>query len=466
MSARPVEPSDQATAALVAGVAATLHEPFVALDAERRVVAASDAFHLRFGLDPATLVGRPLYDPDGGGWGGAPLRELLESLAAHREIVEDHLVMVPARDGGTAATLCTVRPLRRGVREIELYLLSFRDPPPGAAETSADALRRLADEHVTDLVSLYRRDGACLYAGAAAETVLGYTRDEWRGLRPCEVVHPKDQEALSAALAREGGSGAPWRLTLRVRSRSGDYLWMEVAARAIADPELGELIHASARDVTQRRRAEEAAQWLSRQVKLILDAAAEGIFGLDTQGAITFINPAAAHALGYTVADLLGQPHSAVLAPDEPSAGEIASTLRDGMARRVAKASFVRRDGAPVLVEYACSAARRQGEVVGGVVTFRDITERVAAEGALRRAERLAAMGQTVLTLRHEINNPLTTLIAEVSLLEIGGNSPEEEREAIASIAEEARRIRDVVRKLTEELGEAAASLPSSPSPL
>ena len=225
---------------------------------------------------------------------------------------------------------------------------------------------------------------------------------------------------------------------------------MDTTVRLGQDEELGEVVHTSARDVSERKRAEEAVHWLSRHVKLILDSAAEGIFGVDTQGVITFINPAAARTLGYPVSDLVGHPYRTLLPDDAPAEDEISAVLRDGVARRTGDAAFVRRDGSRFTAEYACNPARQRGALVGGVVTFRDVTERMRAEADLRRSEWLAGVGQTALAVRHEINNPLTSLLAEASMLEIGGNTPEEERDMIASIAGQARRIRDVVRRLTE----------------
>ncbi|HEX6069000.1 MAG TPA: PAS domain-containing protein, partial [Longimicrobiaceae bacterium] len=201
-----------------------------------------------------------------------------------------------------------------------------------------------------------------------------------------------------------------------------------------------------------RKRAEDALRWLSRQTKLILDTAAEGIFGVDVLGTVTFANPAAASMLQLKPEDLIGNPYRhfvALPADGSQREDEIATTLRDGLARTVRRAEFLRLDGQPVVVEFTCSPARQHGVVVGAVITFRDVSERLRAEANIRRSEWLAAVGQTVQAFRHEINNPLSALLAGVQLLEMGGNSPEEEREMVASVAAHARRIRDAVRQLT-----------------
>lgn len=72
-----------------------------------------------------------------------------------------------------------------------------------------------------------------------------------------------------------------------------------------------------------------------------------------------------------------------------------------------------------------------------------------AAEEQLRRARYLAGIGETTLALHHEINNPLAALLTHTSLIENGIVGASEGRESIAVIAEQARRIADVVKRLS-----------------
>jgi signal transduction histidine kinase len=72
-----------------------------------------------------------------------------------------------------------------------------------------------------------------------------------------------------------------------------------------------------------------------------------------------------------------------------------------------------------------------------------------AAEEQLRRARYLAGIGETTLALHHEINNPLAALLTHASLIEHGILGGSDGRESIAVIAEQARRIADVVKRLS-----------------
>ncbi len=72
------------------------------------------------------------------------------------------------------------------------------------------------------------------------------------------------------------------------------------------------------------------------------------------------------------------------------------------------------------------------------------------AEEQLRKARYLAGIGETSLALQHEINNPLAALLSHASLLEAGMIEPHEQQEALQTIAQQARRIGEVVKKLRQ----------------
>jgi PAS domain S-box-containing protein len=125
--------------------------------------------------------------------------------------------------------------------------------------------------------------------------------------------------------------------------------------------------------------------------RLILGSIDEGISGVNQQGLLEFVNPAGARMLGYEPGELIGQPiHSRIhykYADGRPLPMEECSiyrTARDGEARVVTDEVLWRKDGSSFPVEYTATPIRRGGEVVGSVVAFRDITERLKAEKRLQ----------------------------------------------------------------------------------
>jgi PAS domain S-box-containing protein len=187
---------------------------------------------------------------------------------------------------------------------------------------------------------------------------------------------------------------------------------------------------------------------LRRQHQLILNAVGEGIYGLDLAGNVTFVNPAAAAMIGWSAAELIGQSMHAVThhsladgSPYQRDACPIYAAFQDGSVRRVTHEVFWRKDGTSFPVEYISTPMRDEdGQLIGTVVTFRDITQRRWAEDILQRAneeleqkvqERTAELQAANQQLRqlsdlrsrfvsmvcHEFRNPLNNIALTVSSL-------------------------------------------------
>ena len=123
---------------------------------------------------------------------------------------------------------------------------------------------------------------------------------------------------------------------------------------------------------------------------LILDSAGEGIFGVDLDGKVAFINPAANRMLGYESDELIGQHvhgqihHSHADGSIYPKEGcPMYLSYVDGTAQHVTDEVLWRKDGMPFPVEYTSMPTKKDDQVVGAVVTFMDIAERKKMETAL-----------------------------------------------------------------------------------
>jgi two-component system sensor histidine kinase/response regulator len=143
------------------------------------------------------------------------------------------------------------------------------------------------------------------------------------------------------------------------------------------------------------------AEALSRQAeersRLILNSVSEGLFGLGMDGKISFVNPATCALLGYTEEDLIGTLMHAQVHYAYPDGSEFPRlqcpmylSSQDGKARTVDTEVLWRKDGTAVPVEYSTTPVLKDGQVVGTVVSCRDITERKAMEEKLRLASFLS----------------------------------------------------------------------------
>jgi len=139
--------------------------------------------------------------------------------------------------------------------------------------------------------------------------------------------------------------------------------------------------------INERKRVEKAIERLRRQNELIMEAAGEGIFGLDLEGRVIFVNPAAARMLGYEVEELVGEVHHGKvhhLKPDRTLYPTkeclISAAYKDGLVHRGQDEVFWKKDGTSIPIEYVSTPIREGEKLIGAVVVFNDITERKQAE--------------------------------------------------------------------------------------
>lgn len=191
--------------------------------------------------------------------------------------------------------------------------------------------------------------------------------------------------------------------------------------------------------------------------EIVLNAAGEGIYGIDADGACTFINPAGARLLGGSTGQIVGQTAHDVMGhatADGVRYSAVACPIcRSGRARNGDRDAFLKSDGTPFPVEYTSAPIVEDGFPAGAVVTFRDVTEQRAVEEArLAReaAERTkAAMNEFISHLSHEIRTPLNAVIGFAQLLELEGPS-EAQRDAVTHILRGGQHLLELVNEILD----------------
>lgn len=229
-------------------------------------------------------------------------------------------------------------------------------------------------------------------------------------------------------------------------------LEMRVQQRTAALQRLNTQLQA---EMGERRQAEAALAQLHHQQQLILESVGEGIYGLDCTGKATFVNPAAAHMLGWPVDALVGQViHDRIHPPHPdgtPSSWETSplyATCQTGAVCHLHEDLLWRQDGSRVLVEYTGTPIREQGQVTGVVVVFRDITARQRAAQEMQRADRLALVGQLASSLAHEIGTPLNVIAGNAELLHMQLRDQGIEAAELHVIVAQAERITRLIERL------------------
>lgn len=324
----------------------------------------------------------------------AGYRALLDELRLHSEILElnNRLLRSAGEETSTARVFTAVVDLCRQAMGADQAFLMVHDPASncllGVAQTGSD----------------YRPEGHyCLALDDQSMAVWAFTHGETVAIADAQS-DPRVSQSLRAhfgiqsAMATPLQAGATTVGVLMVAHTAGAHVYgardmtlIEGLAREAAFALHTQRLH------QDREQTESALREQAEQVRLLMDATEEGIYGVDRDGLCTFINPAALRMLGYRqAADLLGRNLHALIHhtfPDgRPYPKEECRVRLASLAGETTHADdevHWRADGTSFPVEYWSRPIVRDGRVVGTVVSFVDITARKQAEQALRRHNRM-----------------------------------------------------------------------------
>ncbi len=239
-------------------------------------------------------------------------------------------------------------------------------------------------------------DARTTYVNQRMAEMLGYTVEEMLG-RPTVAFMDADDVAESQRRFERRRRGIAEQYECRLRRRDGTELWVLISTNPLYGPGdefAGALGMVS--DITERKQAEERLRHQLDFTAAITASMGEGVYALDEDGRLTFMNPAAEAALGWTEAELLGcRVHEVIHfqradgVPRPAHDCPLLGVLTSGQTCRGEDDVFTRRDGTLLPVSYTAAPILTGGRVIGTVLAFRDITERRRAE---EERERLVAI--------------------------------------------------------------------------
>jgi PAS domain S-box-containing protein len=249
-------------------------------------------------------------------------------------------------------------------------------------------------EGSSDAIAIFDRDGTIVYESPSVERILGYTPGDLMGKSLIDQLHPDDLASVSDVFAQI--LNKPYEsmsLQVRFRHRDGSWRWMEGTGRnLLEDPRIKGIV-CNYRDITERRLAENESQRQRRYFESILNLSSEGIVILRPDMTIGFISSRAREIAGYvgdnTVAS--GTMGFDFIHPeDQPRLMDV--FMRELQNPDPGMPVFIefrsrRSDGSWQWFECAATSLFHNPDIEGMVINLRDITERKAAEQALRDSE-------------------------------------------------------------------------------
>ncbi len=222
--------------------------------------------------------------------------------------------------------------------------------------------------------------------------MLGFPADaDWNSLSEwTDRVNPEDLRHAMMDLEKYlDGKSALYTVDYRMLCNDGSWKWVSARGMVVSRAEDGrpQRMIGTHTDITERKQAAEAVRISEARLRLLLDSAAEAIYGIDIQGNCTFCNPSCLQMLGYQHADdLIGKNMHQMIhykhSDEKPFPVEdcrIYQAFLTGAETHAEDEVFWRADGSCFPTEYWSHPQLHHGAVVGAVVTFMDITERVEA---------------------------------------------------------------------------------------
>jgi PAS domain S-box-containing protein len=305
------------------------------------------------------------------------------------------------------------------------------------------------------MLCISNSDGYFKRLNPAFSQTLGWSMEELLSKPFIERVHPDDVAPTLREVERQIVAGEQV-LNFENRYRHQDGSWRWLSWKSVPQPE--GTMYATARDITELKRAEAALRRSEESLAVTLQSIGDGVLATDTQGCVTQMNPIAETLMGWTQAQALGRPVGEVFhilheSTREPVAIPVEKVLATGQIHGLANHTIlIARDGRETPIADSAAPIRMPGgDLLGVILVFRDVTEERKAERAIRenesnlralnedlerrveertaeirrnegqayRSQRLESLGTLAGGVAHDLNNALAPILMGVGILRL-----------------------------------------------
>ncbi|MDQ4080613.1 MAG: PAS domain S-box protein, partial [Gemmatimonadota bacterium] len=428
-------------------VVETSRDAIVITNRARQIEFSNPAADDLFGYADGAIIGMPAAD--------LLLPEMRDYVSRREELAfagepQRYETIIVRADGDRRTVSVSTGPLRE-VGHITGVVASLRDVTEERrardAVAQSETRYRNLFETATDAIFTLDARGVFTSANLATCQITGYGRDELLG-RDIELLLDEDEKGAVKVHFKEALAGAPQRYECHFYRQDGERRVASVTNTPIQRGNTVVGILGIARDLTADRAREEALVRSEARYLRLVESASDAIFTIDADGRITSVNRALERAIGRSRGELYGMRFIDVIEASDRGAvwAHYEATLQGERVRgeiRYRDAQNALRVGSVTMTPIV-----EDGRVTGCLGIVRDMTEeRTLAEQLLQR-EKLAAVGQLVSGVAHELNNPLAGIMAFSQLMLAMSGATPDQQDALVTIHKEAKRAAKIVSNL------------------
>jgi PAS domain S-box-containing protein len=233
-----------------------------------------------------------------------------------------------------------------------------------------------------------------------------------------ELIHPDDVRRITEEVHRNLASGlSEYWLEYRIVTRAGEARWVHDQTKIERDTNgLPVCAQGIVQDITNLKRSEQALHIQATA----LEAAANAIVITDRDGVIEWVNPAFLESTGYTLDHAKGKRPADLVSSGQQDQGFYEDLWATILRGEVWRGQVVnrRKDGELRTEEMTITPVRAEhGGISHFIAVKQDITDRLALEEQLHRAQRLESIGQLTGGVAHDFNNILTVVLGNAEML-------------------------------------------------
>src|SRR5882762_8585443 len=314
-----------------------------------------------------------------------------------------------------------------------------------------EELFHLISENAADMIAVVDLEGRRIFNSISYQKILGYSPEELQESSGFEQIHPEDRERVKKAATQTQQSGMGTILEYRFRHKNGNWMVLESVASVIrnekGEPEKLVIVN---RDITERKKAQEALSRSEASFRSLVEGAPHGIYRATMTGQFLEVNPALQRMLGYdSVQELLKADLATQVFRNSADYERMNELLAKSKELKDIELEWKRPNGEPIVVR--CS-----GHYVdvkdGGPGYFEgfaeDVTEKRTLERQLRMAQKMEAIGRLSGGIAHDFNNLLGVIIGYSGVLKKSLDKSQPTYEYATEIEKAGQRAASLTRQL------------------